>query len=393
MQSFRLLAATVVIVVLADASRVSAAQIVYGFTPLASSASFGGLSPPSINNSGTVAFLANGGAYTVTANGTPHAAISNAGLTGEGAVSLSPSINDAGTVAATIGGYIDFGGSVVSSAGGGTTIAATPSPVGAPNFGLYGDNPAIRADGTVAFEFSHQGGISGEGVFAGSGGPIMTLYSDQTGGTMIDPSTSRSANVIAYAAPILNGSLDTGNALFINNGTSTTQVASAPNLYFNSVAVNAGGNVAASVSGAFESGGGVYEAQGGTLVTLVPGTEFVNSFGDVSINDSGTLAFYETTTNTSTVSGIYLWSGGSTSKVIATGDPLDGSTVTGISFGNEALNNSDQVAFFATLANGTSAEFLASPVPEPSSFLLLAVGILAIGALLRTHAPPRWTAM
>jgi hypothetical protein len=370
--------ATTMLVVFAAASRLPAAQIVYNFSSVASSATFSGLSAPAINNSGKVAFLANGAAYTVAPHGAPVAAISNASLTGAGAISYSPSINDAGIVAATVGGYINFGGSVLSSTGGGTTVASTPAPVGGSSFGLYGANPAIRADGTIGFEFNHQAGFGGEGFFTGSGGPIATLYSDQTGGSMIDPGASRSANVIAYAAPILSGTLDTGTAFFVNNGSSTSQAATSSR-FFNSVAVNAGGTVAASSSGLASPDGGIYETQGGSLITLVAGTETVNSFGDVSINDSGMLAFYESTTNTSgAVSGIYLLSGGTVSKIIAIGDPLAGSTVTGLSFGDEALNNNGQVAFLATLGNGTSGEFSGSPVPEPSSLVLAAVAAVFV---------------
>ena len=41
--------------------------------------------------------------------------------------------------------------------------------------------------------------------------------------------------------------------------------------------------------------------------------------------------------------------------MIAVGDPLDGSTVTGLSLYANALNNAGQIAFSATLADGRSA--------------------------------------
>ena len=40
------------------------------------------------------------------------------------------------------------------------------------------------------------------------------------------------------------------------------------------------------------------------------------------------------------------------------------------------INNSGQIAFNATLSDGTSGVFVATPVPEPSTVLLLAVGVL-----------------
>jgi len=72
-------------------------------------------------------------------------------------------------------------------------------------------------------------------------------------------------------------------------------------------------------------------------------------------------------------------------KVIATGDSLFGSTVTNLSLSSKGLNNSNQLAFFALLADGTSvigraqAGDVSSPksVPEPT----LVSGLLAVGAL------------
>lgn len=73
--------------------------------------------------------------------------------------------------------------------------------------------------------------------------------------------------------------------------------------------------------------------------------------------------------------GIFIGSDPVTDKVIATGDPLFGSTVTDLRFGG--LNNSGQIAFLAELTDGTEGIFVATPVPESSE----ALGTLALGAL------------
>ena len=58
-------------------------------------------------------------------------------------------------------------------------------------------------------------------------------------------------------------------------------------------------------------------------------------------------------------------------KVIATGDPLAGSTVTDVFSFRNGLNDSGQVAFYAQLDDGRSGIFRADPVPEPGSLTML----------------------
>lgn len=73
-------------------------------------------------------------------------------------------------------------------------------------------------------------------------------------------------------------------------------------------------------------------------------------------------------------------------KVITTGDSLFGSTVTSIDFSRQGLNNLGQVAFYATLADGTSGIFRADPqlVPEADALSgVLAFGAFGAGVMLR----------
>ena len=67
-------------------------------------------------------------------------------------------------------------------------------------------------------------------------------------------------------------------------------------------------------------------------------------------------------------------------KIIMEGDMLDGATISlnSLSFARNGLNNSGQIAFIATLSNGTSGVWVATPVPEPSTLGLMAAGLISL---------------
>ena len=78
-------------------------------------------------------------------------------------------------------------------------------------------------------------------------------------------------------------------------------------------------------------------------------------------------------------------------RVIATGDPLLGSVLEQLYFSRTGLNNSGQIAFYATLTDGTQGIYVATPVsepdplptpvPEPTSTLgILTLGVLGVGS-------------
>jgi hypothetical protein len=68
-------------------------------------------------------------------------------------------------------------------------------------------------------------------------------------------------------------------------------------------------------------------------------------------------------------SGIFVGPNPISDRVISTGDTLDGSTVQNLTFCEEGLNDSDELAFVATLEDSTAPEgfrmavFRATPVP------------------------------
>ncbi len=90
--------------------------------------------------------------------------------------------------------------------------------------------------------------------------------------------------------------------------------------------------------------------------------------------------------------GIFTGSNPLTDKVIALGDPLSGSTVTNLFLSNQGLNDKNQIAFYAKLADGTTGIFRAdsepSYLPEPNhvpepNFILGLIIAVTLGTILR----------
>ena len=99
-------------------------------------------------------------------------------------------------------------------------------------------------------------------------------------------------------------------------------------------------------------------------------------FGDPSL--SGSTAAFRADYNSGASSGIFTNSGESLNTIIATGDTLFGSSrVTSLLLGSDGLDESGDVAFFYKLADGRHGVAIAE-VPEPSSLVVLAIGILSL---------------
>ncbi len=128
---------------------------------------------------------------------------------------------------------------------------------------------------------------------------------------------------------------------------------------------------------------GVFKGTGDVTVCVADTSgPFLNFSGDgtsgtgtPSINNLGTVAFFGLLKNGR--DGIFTGPDPTADKVIMSGDALDGSTVDGLVFWRDGLNNNGQLAFWAKLADGREGVYRADIVPEPISLLLLALGGLA----------------
>jgi hypothetical protein len=322
----------------------------------------------------------------------------------------APSVNDAGTVA-FLAGLATGGGAGGIFTGDGeriTTIADSNGPFS--GTGGFGQFPAINARGTVAFLSAQKTGPMG--IFTGSGGPITTIVLETQLMSLGHPSINNRGTVAFKAdvpgghvdiftsqngslTPILNNrgtftginahlsindagtiaflaSLQVGRpGIFTSQGRSITTIVdtSGPVRVTGTPSINNAGVVA--FFGCMEDSGcaidqpsaeSIFTGTGGPLTTIADTSGPFSHFGNPSINNAGTVVFLALLEAGG--SGIFTGPDPVADQVIATGDLLFGSTVVSLGFlQGLGLNDAGQVAFFATLANGESGIFRADPVP------------------------------
>lgn len=369
-----------------------AARAQYSFTLIAdsTSATFGAISgTPSINSAGTVAFhaaLDAGGSGIFSGNGNTLTTIVESGSPTFLAFGSSPSINSAGMVA--FRAHLDAGGSGIFKGNGGSpiTIADTSGPA----FSGFGST-SINSAGIVAFFANRK--PSGYGIFSGDGVALTTIAVSTVMQGGVDPAFSsfgenpsiNSANTVAFFA--------TANyqGIYRGDGGSPTIIAdgSGPFLYFGvaAAAINSVGN--ASFMASLDAGGqGIFRSENGTLTTIAySDSSGFGQFGNTSINSAGTVGYFAALEGGGY--GIFTGDGGPTSRVIGQGDVLNGSTVAHVSLGNGALNDLGQISFRYTLADGISGVAVATPIPEPVSLILVAGGAaLLLAGRRRAHILP-----
>jgi hypothetical protein len=125
--------------------------------------------------------------------------------------------------------------------------------------------------------------------------------------------------------------------------------------------INAKGTVVF-YAGVSSGGVGIFTGKGGPLTTIVDSSGPFEGFSvRPSINDKGIVAFVASLRTGGL--GIFTGPDPVTDSVIAPGDALFGSTVTFVGIERQSLNNTGQIAFFASLADGTIGIFCADPVP------------------------------
>ena len=210
----------------------------------------------------------------------------------------------------------------MTTSGATTTIALSSGPT----FSFFNPAVSINAAGRVAFLSSLDAG--GDGIFSGAGGATTTI------------------------------------AL-----TSSPDFSSFPS----GPSINASGTVA--FVGRTEGSGrgvlGVFTGTGGPTLRIVPSTEPFQAIAPrASINAAGTVA-WDAVLDPGEY-GTYVGNAATGQRVLHTGDPLFGSTFIFGAIGSSSLNDVGQFAFRFSLADGRTGVAVATPVPEPSTALLLA---------------------
>jgi hypothetical protein len=368
---------------------------------------------PALNNTGTVAFYAAldvGGEGIFTSNGTTTTTIvdtnnSYGNPTGEPIFNSfsSLSINDAKTVAFSTKLRSIISTTLILKGEGETNfelvvIATTREEV------FF---PSINNAGNVAFLEELFTGVSVETRIISNGGSISTRF---CGGVFCEPIAPgvfesisipmlNDAGTVAFRGDVYQSDNEIATGIFTGNDTPfssepiITTIVDTSGIFsgFSDPSINNSGTVAF-IAGLDTGSIGVFTGNGTTTTTIADSRGAFNSFfGTPSINDFGTVAFLAGLDVGGT--GIFTGNNPLKDKVIVTGDTLFGSTVQELSFYREGLNNSGQVAFFASLANGTSGIFRADPivveppkdVPEPAGLL----GLLAFGVWSATSARKR----
>jgi len=379
---------------------------------------FSGFSDPLLNDSGTVAFsgingASIGAANTLSASGIytgKGAALTVIASTGQAAglglnenITLlgNPSLSDTGKVGfvaiASSGpddpteptGYFVGSGGGTAGTINATAIAKTTQT--APGLGgLFTSIVSPVQNGVGASTFTGMSGTSGalSGIYASFGSSLITIA------TTLQTAPGIGGTFTSLVVPTINdhgtvafiGGSANGKGVFAGSGGALTSVAtnavSAPGFvgknftnFFESSISNSGSVI---FRGQVSGGWGVYRWLPGTVPVLqsiattlkaapMIGGNF-SKFEKLTANDLGTTAFLGTSSNGSSLKGIYLGDGQELITAAYTGQSIAGSTIASLTFvggadrgGSSQLNNNGQIAYRATLANGTSSILLFTP--------------------------------
>jgi hypothetical protein len=240
------------------------------------------------------------------------------------------------------------GGPVALRVGAGESVLG-----GAETFASF-NYPTLSDTGTIAFEAATSGGPASPGLFVDTGSTVLVLARagdpapDTGGGTLVD-----------FLYPAVN---DAGSVAFLSN---VSGGSAAGGLFVASSSVEAVAVAGQSVPGA------------GPITTIA-------SLPDLA--DDGVLAMSLAFGSGPVAGGVYLHDAGGFAPVALAGEiPPDAGGAAFASFGFLSRNEAGEVAFVATLDDGRSGVFLASPgapaaVPAltgsalPALALLLAAG-------------------
>jgi hypothetical protein len=235
-------------------------------------------------------------------------------------------------------------------------------------------DPQLNDNGLVSFwkeTWSPAG--SRYGIYAGNGGALTTIVDDTEGPEFYRFSQATSINNsgdVAYAAKADGGEY----TLYKSDGVTRTLIA-APNGQFQEVggsdgicAINNSGDVVFFGTGMDGSWGwtGMFAGNGGLVEEIVlakmdDSTPFM-FVTHVARNDSGEIAFTGLHSGLLSGNGLYTGNDPVTGKVLESGDVLDGKEVASVSIGRHCINNSGQIVFFAGFTDGSQAIYRADPL-------------------------------
>jgi hypothetical protein len=289
-------------------------------------------------------------------------------------IGFNPSINDSGQVsfaARVDGGNKPDTEAILLGSGGKklTTIATT-----AGRFGFFGFDTSVNNLGEVAFraELDEEFGFD-EGLFSGTGGKKGVTTHFLTSTSDFDGSDARpsinNAGEIAFRE-----SVDFDSGIFVGReGDFAVIAAPDPDVFVREPVLNDAGtgafqrSLTDGVTGEFVEE--IVTSNGNSLTTVADTRGEFASFGfrPPSLNNQGDVAFLATLDDGT--SGIFVGPNPVADRVISTGDTLDGSTVQNLTFCEEGLSDSGELAFVATLEDTSTPEgfrmavFRATPVP------------------------------
>jgi hypothetical protein len=376
----------------------AAARAQYNYTPIArtgSGSGFAGVFPPQINQVGSVAFgatLTNGGQGIFVGTQGVVVPIVQTGTTFNSfqvapapiVTAINPGTNTNAFFATRTAAAGGGGGVFTSDSLTVSTIASTTPPSQFTTFGVGVD---INAGNNVAFT---AGNVTTQGVFIGApGAPLTTVATTGTVFTSFNAAVAINASGQTSYSAALTAAAGGGAGVFRftpqTGGTTSIAATGAQFAGFGGPTdINDSGQVAFLAARTIVAGGGfgIFRGNGVLLDTIATTGSVFSQFGSTpSINNFGDVVF--SADLTAGGQGIFNGPNAVTNKIIRTGDLLDGSTVTSVALASGAFNDLGQVAFVAALADGRQGIYVARPVPEPASVLLIAGTALAAGGWWR----------
>jgi hypothetical protein len=323
-------------------------------------------------------------------NGSP-AAINDAGMVTFAADTIAgPGVfvgrgGPVSTVADTFDGFRFFGFSSIDGRGEVSFFAFRDDGIGGFFSGTHGETTLIDDSGLV-FGFggdchsSRSGAFTtvhafledgGQSIYAGRNGTLRNI-ADTSGdfsGFDTDPSVNAHGQV-GFQGNLRGG----GTGIFVSDGGKVIPIADTSGAFAEftgASSINNRGEVAfgailKSDYGGFFRPDGIFVGSGGQVRTVVdssgPFFSFL-AFGHPTINDKGQVAFFGFLDNFQ--SGLFVGPDPVADRVILIGDPLDGSTVSGLSVFRDYLNNAGQLVFTVLLGDGRTEIIRADPVGGP----------------------------